>query len=101
MSKPFTNPQLRKLKALAQRLDPVLHIGKEGVSEGFLRSADAELVRHELVKIKLVALKDEKRTVAPLVAEKTGSHLVAQVGHVFVLYRPNEDPALRKIALED
>jgi RNA-binding protein len=101
MSKPFTNPQIKKLKALAQRLDPVLHVGKEGVGERFLKSAGEELDRHELIKIKFVALKEEKRTLAPLVAEKTASYLVSQVGNVFVLYRANTDPAQRKIVLPD
>ena len=35
MNKPFSNPEIRKLKALAQRLDPVLR--------ALLRAAGAEL----------------------------------------------------------
>ena len=43
---------------------------------------------HELVKVKLADFKDQRKEIAPQLAEKTGSHLVALVGHVIVLYRP-------------
>jgi RNA-binding protein len=43
---------------------------------------------HELIKIKLDDFKDQRKTLAPQLAEKTGSHLVTLLGHVVVLYRP-------------
>ena len=98
--KPYSNPQIRKLKALGQRLDPVLRIGKEGVTPGFLKSLDEALQMHELVKIKFAALKEQRHELAALVAEKSGAFLAAQVGHVAVLYRANDDPAKRKIDIE-
>ena len=97
MTKPFTNPQIKHLKALAQRLDPVLHVGKEGVTAAFLKGADEALAVHELVKIKFSAHKEEKKELAPLIAEKTSSFTVMQVGNVVVLYRAHADPAKRKV----
>ena len=99
--KPFTNPQIRKLKALGQRLDPVLHVGKEGVTDAFLKSAGDELDLHELIKIKFAAFKDEKHELSALIAEKTASFLVMQVGHVAVFYRANGDPERRRIDIGD
>ncbi len=98
-TKPFSNPQIRKLKALAQRLEPVLHVGKGGVTDAFLKSVDEALGSHELIKIKFAAFKDEKHELSALIAGKTSSFLVAQVGHVAVLYRAPADPAKRKVAL--
>lgn len=95
--KPFSNPQIRKLKALAQRLEPVLRVGKEGVTGSFLKSADEALELHELIKIKFAAFKEQKRELAAHIAEKTSSFLVMQVGHVAVFYRAHADPARRKI----
>ena len=46
------------------------------------------LARHELVKIKFADFKEDKKTLAPLLAEKTSSHLVMRVGNVMVLHRP-------------
>ena len=48
------------MKALAQRLEPVLHVGKEGVTDAFLKSADEALELHELVKIKFAAFKEQE-----------------------------------------
>ncbi len=95
MLEPLTNPQLRKFKAAAQLMQPTLKIGKAGLSDGFIRTVSEELARHELVKIKFVEFKEEKKTLAPLLAEKTGSHLVTRVGNVMVLHRPK--PAVTEV----
>lgn len=84
----MTNPQIRKFKAAAQLMPPSLKVGKAGLSEGFIRTVSDELDRHELVKIKFAEFKEEKKTLAPLLAEKIGSHLVMRVGNVMVLHRP-------------
>lgn len=100
MQESLTNMKLRKLKALAQRLEPALKVGKGGLSEGFIRNADEILAQQELVKIKFVDFKDEKKTLAPLLAQKTSSHMVMRVGNVVVLYREAADPARRRITFE-
>ena len=95
----LTNPQMRKLKALAQRLEPMLKVGKQGLSGAFLQSVNDALAHHELVKIKFGEFKEEKKQLAPQLAEKTASRLVMLVGHVVVLYRPPTDLERRKIAI--
>ena len=88
MLEPLTNSQIRKFKAAAQLMSATLKVGKAGLSEGFIRTVSGDLARHELVKIKFAEFKEEKKTLAPLLAEKTGSHLVMRVGNVMVLHRP-------------
>jgi RNA-binding protein len=46
------------------------------------------LKHHELVKVKFDEFKEQKKELAPQLAEKSGSHLVTRVGNVVVLYRP-------------
>ncbi|MEJ0089173.1 MAG: YhbY family RNA-binding protein [Limisphaerales bacterium] len=84
----LNNSQIRKLKATAQLMEPMLKVGKAGLSEGFIRSVDMALAQHELVKIKFVEFKEQKKELAPQLAEKTASHLVMRVGNVMVLHRP-------------
>lgn len=91
MLEPLTNPQIRKFKAAAQLLEPMLKVGKAGLSEGFIRTVSDTLAKHELVKIKFAEFKDQKKELAPLLAEKTGSHLVMRVGNVIVLHRPKTE----------
>ncbi len=88
MLKPLNNSQVRKFKAAAQLLDAMLKIGKAGLSEGFIKSVDAALAQHELVKIKFADFKEQKKELAPALAEKTSSHLIMRVGNVMVLHRP-------------
>ncbi len=84
---PITNAEMRKLKARAQLLEPMFKIGKAGLSEGFVKSVDDGLAHHELVKVKFVEFKEDKKTLAPELAEKTSSQLIMRVGNVAVLYR--------------
>jgi RNA-binding protein YhbY len=46
------------------------------------------LAQHQLVKIRLYDLKDQRHEIGEQVARESGSHLVTVIGHVVVLYRP-------------
>ena len=95
----LTNRQLSQLKGLGQLLEPVLKVGHAGLSDGFIASLNQALNDHELVKVKFADFKEEKKTLSPEMAERTGSRLIMRVGNVAVLYRPNADPEKRKIKL--
>jgi RNA-binding protein len=84
----LTNAQIRDLKAQAQRLKATLKVGKEGLSPSFLAAVDDALKHRQLVKVKFDHFKEQKKEIAPQLAEKSGSHLVARVGNVVVLFRP-------------
>src|SRR3954468_2555535 len=97
MSEELNNAQIRKLKGMAQRMDATLKVGKNGLSPGFIETVNPELERHELVKIKFSEFKEQKKELAPQLAEKTASHLVTLLGNVLVLYRANPQEEKRKI----
>ena len=65
MSDALTSAQRRKLKAIAQRLDASIKIGKNGLTDGFLKEVDDALKRDELVKVRFVEFKEEKKELAP------------------------------------
>jgi RNA-binding protein len=85
---PLTNAQVRDLKSRAQKLKAALKVGKDGLSPQFLAALDDVLKHHELVKVKFDDFKEQKKELAPQLAEKSRSHLVTRVGNVVVLYRP-------------
>ena len=85
---PLTNAKIRELKARAQLLKPALKVGKEGLTPQFFAELDAMLKHLELLKVKFADHKEEKKVLAPQLAEKSGSHLITRVGNVVVLYRP-------------
>jgi RNA-binding protein len=83
----LTNADIRRLKSQAQHLEPMFKVGKAGLSDGFVKSVAEGLTLHELVKVKFVEFKEDKKTLAPELAEKTASRLIMRVGNVAVLYR--------------
>ena len=83
----LNNAKIRELKARGQLLKPTLKVGKEGLSPQFLSALDEALKHHDLLKVKFDQLKEQKKELAPQLAEKTSSHLVMRVGNVVVLYR--------------
>ncbi len=90
------NSEISKLKAAAQRMKATYKIGKAGLSPQFIASLDEGFKHHELIKVKFDEHKEEKKELAPQLAEKTSSHLIMRVGNVVVLYRKKpagESPA--------
>lgn len=76
------------LKGLAHNLQPLLHIGKNGLSESFYAEADKILDDHELVKFAILDAADMKaKPTANEVAEALDAEFIQAVGKKFVLYR--------------
>ena len=77
---------------MAHNLDPVVYIGKFGVTENVEKEIDNCLENRELVKVKLqegcdLAAKD----VANEMADKLGAEFVQAIGHKFTLYRESKE----------
>ena len=51
----------------------------------------AEAFRAEIERLYPRDFKEQKKELAPILAEKTSSHLIMQVGNVVVLYRPKPE----------
>ena len=89
----------KHLRKMAHRLKPVVQVGGSGVTKGLIHSVYRALDAHELIKIRFVDLKDERRELAREIAEETGSHVVGEIGNIAIVYRPHPDKEKRKIAL--
>lgn len=91
--------QKRKLKSIAHHIKPVIYIGKNGVSESLIAACDKSLFDHELIKVKFIGFKDEKRELLESIEVQTGAELVSLIGNVAVLFRQNEDPERQRIVI--
>ena len=80
------------LKSKGQGLDPRLQIGKNGLTESFLKELEVALERDELVKVKVGKYVEE--TLAAEAATKTKAALVATLGRTALYYRPSKEPKL-------
>jgi len=95
--KELSGKERRNLRALARALKPLVHVGKNGVTEGVIDDADRALRDHELVKIRFLHYKDQRKELSQTIAEETRSAVVDLIGNTLVLYRESPDPKKRKL----
>lgn len=96
---PLSSRQRKYLRSQAHALDPVVMIGKQGVTEALVKATRDALDAHELIKVRFIDFKDQKKQLAPELAETTGSELAGLIGHVAILYRQHPDEEKRHIRL--
>lgn len=97
----LNSAQRKFLRGRAHSLDPVVTIGKQGVSESLVAAMDEALESHELVKVRFRELKESKAEVSAGLARATRSAVIGRIGHVAIFYRPHPDSEKRKIQLPE
>ena len=98
----LTSKQRAQLRGLANGIDTILQIGKEGVGENLIKQADDALEARELIKGKVLDnnLDYDARTAAEELAKATRSEVVQVIGTKFVLYRETHSkPKEKRIQL--
>lgn len=93
--------QRRALRAAAHDLQPVVHIGKEGLADNVLKSVNEALAAHELIKVRFIDQKERRREIAAELTEAVDAALAGVVGHVAILYRPHSEKSKRRIQLPE
>lgn len=92
--------QVRQLRSLAHHLNPVISVGKNGISDGLVRQAEDELELRELVKGSVQEMSDyTAREAAQELAERTGADVVQVIGRKFSLYRKSSRDDVEHIKL--
>ena len=88
------------LRSKANSEEPILHLGKGGLSEPLLRQAEDALAARELIKGKVLETAPfSSREAAEQVAQAVCAEVVQVIGRKIVLYKPAKDEAKRKIVL--
>ena len=84
----LTGKQRSFLKGLANNIEPIFQLGKNGLSENFIRQVDDALEARELVKINVLKNSIEDTTeVASRLSEELNAEFVQSIGRRFVIYR--------------
>jgi len=76
------------LRAAAQTLEPAVRVGKAGVTPTLIAELERAFAKSELVKVKVIGDRDQRRATAAALATATHAALAGGVGSVFALYRP-------------
>ena len=94
---PLNGKQRRYLRGLGHDLEPVVMLGKEGITDGVVGALAEALGTHELVKVKLgQSFPDDRHDGAARLAARSGAELVQVLGNTLLLYRPREEePTIR------
>lgn len=88
----MTSKQRAILRKESNNLDPVYHVGKNGIDSAFIKGVNEALESRELIKL---AVQDSSplsaREAAGILAKELGAEPIQVIGRRFVLYKPNEE----------
>ena len=93
----LSSSQRSYLRSQAHHLEPVVLIGKHGITDGTIESIDRVLKARELIKIKFREFKDDKLSMSEKITELTNSQVVGVIGHTVIIFRQNPDSDKRQI----
>lgn len=83
-----TGKQRAYLRGLANNMDPIFQIGKNGVEEAFLKQLEEALEARELIKIKVLENSGlMAREASNSICEKIGCEGIQAIGSKIVLYK--------------
>jgi len=89
-SGPLSGRAIRYLRSLGHHLDPIVQIGKDGLTDAVVDAARDALRAHELVKVKVLGESPiDRKEAGPELAERTGATLAQVLGRTLLLYRRN------------
>ena len=98
----LTSKQRAQLRGLANTIDTIIHVGKDGLGENLIKQADDALEARELIKGRVLEnnIEYDARLAAQELAKATRSEVVQVIGTKFVLYRESHSkPKEKRIQL--
>ncbi len=96
----MNSKQRAKLRAMANTMETILYIGKEGVTDASVKEAYDALEARELIKCAVQNGCDlTAREACTIMCERTHAEPVQCIGRRFVIYRESREN--KKISLDD
>ena len=96
----LTSKQRAQLRGIANSIDTIVHIGKDGITDNLVKQANDALEAREIIKCKVQENSMlTAREACDELSRLTRSEQVQVIGTKFVLYRQHYDKKRRKIEL--
>ena len=97
----LTSKQRAQLRGLANTLEPIVHIGKDGIGENLVKQADDALEARELIKFRVLENSlYTAREACDELSKLVRAEQVQVIGSKFVLYRESHSkPKDKRIVL--
>lgn len=88
----LTSKQRTQLRGMANSLDPIVHIGKDGLGDNLVKQASDALEARELIKCRVLENSMlTAREAADALARAARAEVVQVIGTKFVLYRESHN----------
>ena len=92
----YTSAQRAFLRSSAQRLSPVVMVGKEGVTAAVANALCDAADCHELVKVRFQAHKDEVKELSFQLEKASGVDLIVTTGFTAIFFRQAKEADRRR-----
>lgn len=90
---PISSDRKKEFRTLGHKLNPIVTIAGNGLSESVLAELNRALDDHELIKVKLALVEREARkAVIDEIKALPSVEVIQEVGKVVLLYRANKKP---------
>lgn len=86
----------KRLRAEAHSHKPVIMIGQAGLTPAVLAEIEIALDCHELLKVRIRAEREDRKTIGDEIIAATGAELIQMIGQIAVLFRPNPEKRIKK-----
>ena len=87
----LTGKERAYLRGLANNIDAIFQIGKNGIEETFLKQVEEALEKRELIKIKVLENSGlETREASDYICSKVGAEGIQAIGSKIVLYKQSK-----------
>lgn len=88
----LTSKQRARLRGIASNEDTIFQLGKDGITENFIKAVDSALTARELIKFRVLeSAFISTKEAANAVAQEVSAEVVTVIGSKVVLYRMSED----------
>lgn len=93
MEEKMTSKRRAELRGMANRLEPLFHVGKSGVTPAVIAQTNEVFNTRELIKLKVLleSAPEKPREIAEKIAAETSSQVVQVIGGSIILYKENPD----------
>ncbi|MES2673470.1 MAG: YhbY family RNA-binding protein [Pseudomonadota bacterium] len=88
---PISADRKKQFRSIGHKLNPIVTIAGNGLSESVLQELNRALDDHELIKVKLgIAEREDRKTITAQLQALPNVELIQEIGKVVILYRGNK-----------
>jgi RNA-binding protein len=84
----LSSKERQHFRSLAHKLNPVVILGNQGLTEAVQKEIEHALEAHELIKIRInAATREDRESIMHAICAKQAAEPIQMVGHVGTIYR--------------